>query len=170
MDGKNKMIKETYSQFLDRFFKALEEKGVDVLSLNLDHLAFRTQDLKLFEDLKKEASSLGERVHENYLSGNQVLIFKLSQPWQYKERKIGALELIGPNEKINYPTGFEHAEFTIKEDFKEFAGKYPNLNWDMSSCERKDFPMIKLPLAEFMQVKFNHVPVLEMARRLGEEK
>ena len=51
----------------------------------------------------------------------------------------------------------------------EFANKYPNLDWDKRVVNRPEFPMLKLPLQKFMHVKFNHIPVLEMAKQLNEE-
>jgi len=40
--------------------------------------------------------------------------------------------------------------------------KYPNVAWDVSSIDQKDFPMIKLRFDENTQVKFHIKPVLSI--------
>lgn len=163
------MIFDKYIAFLDTLYSEMEKRGIDTNSFKLDHIAFRTSSEKEYEKLMLELEKLGKMVHENYISGNTVRIFKLNKPLIYKDQSMNAIEFIGPNENINYPTDFEHAEITITEDFEEFANKYPNLEWDKRVVNRPEFPMLKLPLQKFMQVKFNHIPVLEMARQLNEK-
>ena len=158
------MILDTYTPFLNEIFKQLKEKGVDVSKFELDHLAYRTESKEVFDNLLPQINELGEQVHKNFISGNIVCIFKLHEPLRYQNYSIPVIEFIGPNDSKNYPTGFEHAEFVIDEDFEVFVNHYPGLKWDKSAIDRPEFPTLKLPLDENTQVKFHHETVLDLAK------
>lgn len=163
------MILDTYVSFLDNIFIQLEKKGVDVSKLELDHLAYRTESSEVFDKLKPQFLEIGTLVHQKYISGNLVYVFKLNKALEYRHYRISAVEFIGPNETKKYITGFEHAEFVIKEKFEEFVKRYPLLNWDKSATERSEFPLLKLPLENNIQVKFHYETILELAKFYNEK-
>lgn len=159
-------IFDGYRSFLDKLFTEIEARGIDITGFQLDHLAYRTESEPVFTGLKPKFAKFGRLVHEGQISGNTVCIYKLHQPLSYRDQNIPAVELIGPHETINYPTGFEHAEFIIEESFEDLIDKYPSINWDKSALVRPVCPMLKLALGKFLQVKFIHEPILEIAGKL----
>jgi uncharacterized protein len=163
------MILDTHIPFLNKLFKQLKEKGVDVSNFELDHLGYRTESEEVFERLLPEMKTIGKQVHKNFISGNIVCVFKLHEPLKYHNYLIPVIEFIGPNDSRDYPTGFEHAEFVIDEDFEVFANRYPKLAWDKSAIDRPEFPALKLPLDENTQVKFHHETVLDLAKFYNEK-
>jgi hypothetical protein len=77
---------------------------------------------------------------------------------------IPAVELVAPKQGQVCPSALEHAEFVIDEDFETLAQKYPEVNWDVSAIDQPMFPMLKIKLGEFIQVKFHYKPVLEIVK------
>jgi predicted metalloenzyme YecM len=115
--------------------------------------------------LKPEVSKFAVLRKENIVRGRPVDVYELTPAWNYKQYKISAIELIGPKEGDVLSTGFEHAEFVLKNGFQDFLDKYPDLDWDTSIMNANEFPMIKLKLEEDMQVKFHLEPILEIIRK-----
>jgi predicted metalloenzyme YecM len=161
------MLTDKHEIFLDELFSEIKKSKLDISSMKLDHLGYRTKSEEDFLKLIRKFENIGKLVHENYIGGNKVRIYKLNTPLSYKSYKIDAVELIGPNETKVYPTGLEHAEFVVSEKYTDIIKNYPNLNWDTTAIDRSEFPMLKLPLKEFMQIKLINTPVLVMARMLN---
>lgn len=159
------MILTNYESFLDKFFSKIQEFGIDVSNLELDHIAYQSSSDADYDKLKPEFDQIGKQMSENIVGGRRVGIYKLNTPIQYKERSIPAIEIIAPKTGQVCASALEHAEFVIKEDFESFMKKYPNLPWDTSKVNQPTFPMITLKLDEGIQVKFHYEPVLEIVKK-----
>lgn len=153
-------MKLDYQIFLDKVFVKLNKLGVDVSGLELDHLGYKVATNEEYDQTKAEFLKLGDCVGEPILNDRRIGHFKLFIPLEYGEYHIPALELIAPMQSEQCATGFEHAEFVLKESYQSFMAKHPKLNWDLSAVNRSEFSMIKLRLDENTQVKFHLKPIL----------
>lgn len=151
---------DEYKNFLDSWFSEIEKLGIDVSEFTLDHLAYGVSTNSEFDLAKEEFLKFGKLFREVIVSGRRVAVFKLIKPLKYKDFFITAIELIEPKKGEKTKSGFEHAEFTINIPFEDFVNKYPNLSWDTSNINRKDFPRLNLDLNNGLELKFNNLPIL----------
>lgn len=156
------MVLDNYKDFLDKLTEGIKEEGIDISDLNLDHFGYQCSSNEDYNKLRPEFEKIAKLISENIVGGRRVGIFKLNTPLEYKNWKILAVELVAPKEGQNCPSALEHAEFVIDEDFDSFVKRYPNLSWDLTAVNQPTFPMIKLKLSDYTQVKFHYKPVLEI--------
>lgn len=157
------MILDNYENFIQKILDKLNEAGVDVSSLNMDHIGYQASSDSDYDKLKAEFDSIGERISEKIVRGRRVGIYKLNKPLRFRQYVNTAIELIAPKAGQICPSALEHVEFVI-DGFKNFMKKYPDIQWDTSAISQPDFPMIKLKLDNNLQVKFHLTPVLEIVR------
>lgn len=159
------MILDNYKDFLDKLLSDIQDKGIDVVNLNLDHFGYQCSSNDDYDKLKPEVEKIAKLVSENIVGGRRVGIFQFNMPLEYGKRKIEAFEIVAPKEGQVCPSALEHAEFVIDTDFDTFVNKYPSLAWDTSKINQPTFPMVTLKLSENTQVKFHLQPVLEIVGR-----
>jgi predicted metalloenzyme YecM len=156
------MILNGYEDFLDKLLQDIEVKGVDVSKYNLDHFGYQCSSDEDYDKLKPEFEKIAKLISENIVGGRRVGIFKFNSPLEYKNWHIQAIELVAPKEGQKCSSALEHAEFVIDTDFDTFVKKYPNLDWDLTAVSQPTFPMVKLKLSDYTQVKFHLQPVLKI--------
>lgn len=130
-------LKQNLNIFLDEIFLFINELGIDVSDLDIDHVALRYKNSidvdKLSNELKKEGIVLSCVV----VNGRKIYIFKLNNSLKYKSYEIPCVELPYPAVDHNYPTdGWEHIEFVlpteninrIEDSFKK---RFSNLTPDI---------------------------------------
>lgn len=158
------MVLDTYTPFIEGILKKINDLGIDVSDLNMDHIGYQASSNQDYDDLRKEFDEIGDYVSEKIVGGRRVGIYKLREPLRYKQYTNEAIELVAPKEGQICPSGLEHVEFILKETFDSFMKKYPNLSWDTSKTNQPMFPMINLKLSDSTQVKFHYKPVLEIVK------
>jgi predicted metalloenzyme YecM len=163
------MILDHYIIFIEEVLKKIHEFEIDVFSLEMDHIGYQASSDEDYDRLREEFDKLGERVSEEIVGGRRVGIYKLNNPLQYQQYTIPAIELVAPKEKQICPSALEHVEFVIQESFESFIKRYSNISWDVSAINQKDFPMVKLKLDTYIQVKFHLLPVLEILKHIKHE-
>ena len=136
------MILHNINSFLDDIFNKIQDKQIDVLDLYLDHLGYQSSSNEDYDLLKPQFLEIADEKSEAIVGNRRVGIFKLKIPIIYQGRIIPAIELIAPKENQICPSGWEHVEFVINEEFNKFNKKYSNLSWDTSKTNQPDFPMI----------------------------
>lgn len=147
--------------FLDRFFKRLKIFKIDIDTMQLDHIAYQASTPDEYNILMPEFLKAGELIREVIIKDRRVAVFKFFRQVNYREYSIEAAELIEPVADTQPESGWEHAEFVLKESFESFITKHPNIPWDTSSMDRLKFAHLKLRLADNMQVKFHLHSILE---------
>lgn len=157
-------IIDNYQNFLEQTISLIEGKGISISDLEMDHIGYQASSNEDYDNLVPEFNELGEMVSEVIVGGRRVGVFKLNSCLKYKHYSISAIELIAPKDGQECPSALEHVEFVIKEEFTTFMQKYPKINWDTSAIDQKDFPMIKLRLTEYTQVKFHKKNILDIVK------
>lgn len=158
------MILDNYVSFIEGILKRIEELGIDVTNLNMDHIGYQASSNEDYDNLKEEFDKIGEYVSEKIVGGRRVGIYKLYKPLHFKQYTPVAIEFYAPKIDQKCLSGLEHLEFILKEDFDSFMKKYPNVPWDTSAVNQKDFPQIKLKLSDTTQVKFHYTQVLDIVK------
>lgn len=151
--------------FLNEFLKRLDEAGVDISGMEIDHLGYKTNSEEEYLQMEPEILKMSVQVHDNVVRGRRVRAFKLNNPIIYRNYQIGVIEIICPKEGEIIKSGWEHAEIVPKVPLQEFVNKYPNLEWDTTIMNANEFPMVKLKLGDDMQAKFPRYPILESIKQ-----
>jgi predicted metalloenzyme YecM len=160
------MVLQNFQQFMEDVFAGLNKFGIDVSNLEMDHFGYQASSNEDYDNLVPEFKKLGEWLSEEVVGGRRVSIYKLLEPLSYKQSKPQAIELIAPKDGQVCPSALEHVEFVLPDGFENFIQKYPDLPWETKEINQKDFPMIKLRLSEYTQVKFHLKSVLEIIANL----
>lgn len=153
-----------YKEFLDRFFQKVEEAGINITGLQLDHIAYYTASREEYDELKPEFEALGNFDHEAIISNRRVGVITLYEPFVYKDYKIEAAELIEPKEGETHSSGWEHAEFVTDENYNEILAKYSNVKWETGSMNRPIYSHITAILDTDLKLKFHDKSILECIR------
>jgi len=156
------MVLNNYQSFIKEILQKLNEQGIDVSSLDMDHIGYQASSNEDYDRLRTEFDSLGERVSEEIVGGRRVGIYKLNEPLHYQQYINTAIELVAPKDGQVCPSALEHVEFVLSETFESFMKRYPSISWDTTAISQLGFPMIKLKLSENTQVKFHLKPVLKI--------
>lgn len=154
-----------YSLFLDSVFEELTKIEVDVSSYQLDHISYRTNSTKEYEEVQTSFLAAGTQVVEKIIRDRRISIYKLVSPLVYKELTIEALELMekAPQDTHIFPSGFEHAEFVIDCSLNDLLLKYPKLDWNKIAMYKEINPDLILTFDNGLSVKFHTHSILEVA-------
>lgn len=151
-------------EFLETFIKKVEDTGVDVSQMNLDHVAYQASTSADYEARKPEFEAISDYQHEAIVGDRRVGVFRLKQPIEFRGNHIVAFELIEPKRGHEQVSAWEHAEYVLNEPYTEFMKRYPELDWDVTSIERYIYSHLKLKLDDSTQVKFHLMDILETIR------
>ncbi len=164
-DTATPMLLDDVVPFLDEIFVRLLRRELDVSSYELDHIGYQASSQRDYLRLRESAQRIGDLIVENSVEGRAVGLIALRSPIIYRDHAIGALEIIAPKPGQICPSAWEHAEFVIDESFETVMGRYPDFDWDTSAKDREQFPMVKLPLGDHLQVKFHHQHILALFQK-----
>lgn len=148
------MITDSYKQFLQKFFEALNNTNIRADGLDLDHLGYQTSSAEDYEKIKQELMSIAVLAEETILNDRRIGIFVLDDPLDYEGQKIEILEIIEPEKGSSKTSDWEHVEFMVEGGPETLVESYPVLDWDSSALYRDRFPMLKLKLSNGLRVKF----------------
>lgn len=152
---------QDYKEFLDKLFQKIEEVGIDITGLPLDHIAYYTASEDEYNQVKPEFEALGDFSHEAIISNRRVGVIILDEPFLYKDYSIEAAELIEPKEGETHSSGWEHAEFVTSEDYTQIIAKYPNIKWETGSMNRPIYSHITAILDTDLKIKFHDRSIIE---------
>lgn len=143
-------------EFMRTLTAKLVEVGIPARSLKSDHLCFRVGTSEEYDIYKAIISRHGELLTEAMVNGRAISTFRLTSPFQTEFHEIPLLELPAPKQGTSFPTGFEHAEFVVKECFETFRTKFPLLNFTEGGNQTLN-PELCLSLGQGVQAKFHHL-------------
>lgn len=149
--------------FLERLFAALEQAGVDVSGMPLDHLCYRVGTMERYAQLKQALCDDGELLAETIIGGRPIATFRLHAPIIHGHRGIHLVELPAPKPGRPYAEGWEHAEFVVNEDLLTFTERHPLVTWDLGDLHKPMNADVRLHLGE-MNVKFHRMALDEVIR------
>lgn len=157
-------------QFLTRLFHLLDEAGVDVSPLEMDHVCYRVETLERYKALSHAWRLYADDVHESPVNGRPISVFTLAKPLMRAGRSVSLIELPAPKEGSPFVEGWEHAEFVIGgPSFGPFISRHNHLsaNFDLKGVGKENNPELGLKLAPGFQAKFHF---LSLARVIEQER
>jgi len=149
--------------FLQRLFAALEQNGVDVRGMQLDHLCYRVGTTERYALLRNKLCDKGELLAETMIGGRPIATFRLHAPIIHGARAIHLLELPAPKPGSPYAEGWEHAEFVVNEDLLAFTQRHAHVNWDITDLDKPMNADVRLRLGG-ISVKFHRMALDEVIR------
>lgn len=150
--------------FLERLFAALEQVGVDVSGMPLDHLCYRVGTTERYALLRNALCDQGELLAETIIGGRPIATFRLHAPIIHGTRAIHLVELPSPKPGSPYAEGWEHAEFVVNEDLLSFTQRHPLVTWDLGDLHKPHNPDVRLYLGD-ISVKFHRMALDEVIQQ-----
>jgi predicted metalloenzyme YecM len=117
-------------------------------------------------------AKLGCLLTEAEIGGRPISSYKLSSPVIVGSRRIEVVELPFPKQGSQYPTGLEHAEFVLEEDFNIFIRAHPSVVFNLKNASAPINPDIRIQYEDFA-VKFHYQSLedlIEHERRCSTKK
>jgi predicted metalloenzyme YecM len=146
---------EAYT-FLEDVFNDLKTNHIEILnSWEIDHICYRADSLKTYEELKENFSQFGELLIEAPVSGRPIATYKLKTPIKFKDWIIGLVELPAPKASKITKKGFEHIEVVIDLSFETLQERYKHLTLDLKGLAKELNPELEIVLGE-RNIKFHH--------------
>lgn len=149
----SKDFKKRGEIFFERLRNEMKDSGIRVNSLNCDHLCFRVGTIDEYRNLKIELDQFAVLLTESPVNGRLISTYRLDEPFETSLGPIDILELPAPKKGQAYTTGFEHAEFVVRESFQTIQRQNPILQFAISGSQFLN-PELSLKLASG-QIKFH---------------
>jgi len=143
-------------KFLEKIFQHLKNDGIDVSNYELDHICYRVETLREYNQMKKELSKIADFLKEIKVRKRLIATYKLHEPIIFRDRKIDVIEVPQPSDHAPYKTGWQHVEFVIDESFENFIRKYPKVKFRTDGMQKEINPELKIGWENNYVVKFHH--------------
>lgn len=151
-----------YKIFLDKVLGNLKEASFDLVEFKeLDHIAYRTENIEEYEKMKKELIVFSKKYNEKMFGGRLILICLLEKSIAYNNFAIDGFELLAPKENSAHKKGLDHAEFVIKTTLPKFQEKHSEVDFDLHAYDREENPELVLHF-ESCTAKFHTQSLLEV--------
>lgn len=159
-----KSIIGNYESFLDKVLGNLKKAGFDLSEFKeVDHIAYRTENLEQYEKAKKELLGFSKFHDESMFRGRLISVFRLEDPLVHGHFAIDGIELLAPKENNRYREGLEHAEFVTKTTLPEFREKHHDIDFDLKAYSKEENPELVLDFGS-CAVKFHAQSLLELRK------
>lgn len=142
--------------FLSRVFTEIKILNLSFEDKKIDHLCYRVKTEDEYIYYKDCFGLLGSILAETLIGDRLISTFKLYYPIVYDVHQINIIELPSPKEGKTYHTGFEHAEFVVKESFKNIIARNTEIDFDCSGLVKKHNPELRLKLTPNVSIKLHH--------------
>ncbi len=151
-----------YKTFLDNIFQNLEKAGFTRDEFReLDHIAYRTETIERYEEIKKELLEFSQSHSDKMFGGRRILVCHLKRPLIFEEFSIAGFELLAPKADNRHKEGLEHAEFVIKTKLPEFREKHNEIDFDLRAYNREDNPELVIEFGD-CAAKFHTQSLLDV--------
>lgn len=104
-------IRKEFSGFVDDFKRRLNEVGIDLSDLPIDHVCYRVRDQNDYKKLFKKLSAASLFYTTKFFHERSFHLFVLRQPLTHQEVTTPYLEFSQPGGSDRYERGFQHLEF-----------------------------------------------------------
>ena len=151
-----------YVELLDKIFDGLNNLGIQEGELRgLDHIAYRTQDIQKYDDIKKELIPFFDKYNEKKFGGRLILVGRFKKPLKYRQFIISGFELLAPKEHNKFKNGLEHAEFVLVKSLNNFYESHKNIKFNLDAYDRQENPELIIDFKNYA-VKFHEVSLLKV--------
>lgn len=153
---------------IDQTFKMI---GIERWELSaLDHLGYRTETLKEYEQALEEFRKLGGDMGAIEIEGRPINIINLDEPIRTGDDwVIPFVEVIAPKAGSPKPSGLEHAEFVTTQLLGDFERRHADLTFIRDAMHRRPNPELKYR-ENGISVKFHRMNIGTVVELEAEEK
>jgi predicted metalloenzyme YecM len=172
-------LKEQVPSFVSSVREALGKQfGVDVSSLQADHVCYRTDSMEQYTalvDALRSSSDTFTMLVESEVGGRPIATFRLALPITSSDgvHSVNVIEIPSPKQGSPYTAGLEHIEFVIGDGthmspkngqvhqsaLKAWMDEHPCVTWNSKAIEKVCNPdvstKIELPDYGHVSVKFH---------------
>ncbi len=148
--------------FFKTILKNLEELGLPT-QLKCDHICYRVETLKRYEQMKLELSPFGIFFQEKKINHRMISVLKLHRPLECSGHHIDCIELPAPKKNNRHIEGLEHAKF-IYHHISKMTSLYPHIEFDLSGSSRKKNQELTLQMSEHSRVKFHPLSIQDIIK------
>jgi predicted metalloenzyme YecM len=148
----------TFNAFVEKF--SLLETALP------DHICFKCDSNKVYEDTRAMLESESEFIHQSYISGRRIAILKLKKAFKTSLGPITVLEL--SDQKINnsQKNGFDHIEiYSAEGTHNEFVKMVEEKGVPLNKIARPHHTTYDIKLEGGFNIKLTEEPVLEKIKR-----
>ncbi|MGY6029044.1 VOC family protein [Phytobacter sp. AG2a] len=100
-------------RFIDDFTQLSARLGLDITSLDADHISLRCHQNATAERWRRGFEQCGELLSETVINGRPICLFKLHDPVCVGHWRFQVVELPWPGEKRYPHEGWEHIEIVL---------------------------------------------------------
>ncbi len=122
--------------FLKNLFEQLDNTGIDVSTLHMDHICYRTSSFADYELIHHRLLEHGALLSDKVIAGRPISVIEMGEVYFYDTRPIDIIELPSPKTNSPYLKGYEHIEFVIDGDLEAFMKKHPRINFDLKGLNK----------------------------------
>jgi len=153
-----------YVEFLDGIFDSLNQFGVHNDELKeLDHIAYRTQDIQKYDDVKEKLMPFFDEYSEKEFGGRLIFVGRFEKPLKYMQFSVSGFELLAPKNNNTFGDGLEHAEFILKESLSNFYKEHEDIKFNLNAYDRDENPELIIDF-EDCAAKFHEVSLLDVRK------
>ncbi len=144
-------------RFLEKLENELEAHPI-VLEKHwmVDHLCYRTTDLREYEFYKAEFLNFSVLLAETEVRGRPIATFKLKEGIFWRGQKIDIVELPAPKPGKIVKSGFEHIEIVCDCSFQDLMSQFTKQKWDTKGLNKLINPELEFELSG-CAIKFHHL-------------
>ena len=125
MNQRSIQILGDYTEFYAQQTQRLLGLGIDINSLEVSHLAFRTETIAEYLVTRQQLEALCSANVENTWNGRPISKLLLQEPLQLAQNATTSLiELIPPVHQSVYKMGLEHVGIVVGQTFAEFGKQH----------------------------------------------
>ena len=156
MVGRIEDIIGDYAAFAALQRDRLAERGIDVSSFELSHLAFRVPEWELYVHVRGLLERHAVINSENVWNGRPISLIVLTEPLEVLDGKpVSLIELIPPVHQRVYKMGLEHLGVVVGETFDAFIELHkPVLTGQQFQGPRSNPDPVYILMEDFTHVKF----------------
>lgn len=149
--------------FLNTLFKKVDSQIPLSENWDIDHLCYRTETPRDYEQTKSEFASFSNLLIESPVNGRMISTFKLNQPIIFRQWKIDLIEVPAPKAGKNTPRGFEHIEVVCDADLFLLKEKFSHLQLDTGGLNKKFNKELEVVLGD-ENIKFHNYSLESVIR------
>ncbi|GAA1476490.1 hypothetical protein GCM10009623_09360 [Nocardioides aestuarii] len=145
-----------YDAFAATQRQRLTERGIDIESCALSHLAFRTAEWDDYLRVRDQLERCAVSNSENVWNGRPISLIVLAEPLEVLDGKeVPLIELIPPVHQRVYKMGLEHLGVVVGDTFDEFVTVHkPVLTGQQFQGPRSNPDPVYILFEDFTHVKF----------------
>lgn len=161
----------SFRTFFSQLLENLENDHILIGRTVLDHVCMRVETLEKYDSEFKSFSKCAKLLSEERIGGRNIATFLLENPLVFADYTVDVIEIPQPKEDSIYVTGWEHAEFVLKDmTLEEFVAAHPKDTFKTVHMNRSRNPEVSITYDTVRQPLTAHFHMTSLADIIAMEK